>query len=133
MNLTLLFLPNQVSTFYQYNKEVSSHVILYILTDEDSWVFKCFLDESKRDTLSSDVSKNSVAAARDIFRAKTSTGQDKKDSDVLNTIHENVINCIRNASSSQDLVTVISASSYDGKLVIWKLSDVALSLGNLKL
>ena len=109
----------------------TSFVILYISTDDDSWVFKCFLDESKRETLGSE-SKNSVAAARDIFKAKTSTGQDKKD-DVLNTVHENVISCIRNASSSRDLQIAVSTSSYDGKLVVWKLNDITLSLENLKL
>ena len=57
--------------------------------------------------------------------AKASTGQDKKkDGDVLNTTHENVINCIRHAGPTGGSISSISTSSLDGKLVVWNFSDI---------
>lgn len=66
--------------------------------------------------------------------SKASTGQDKKkDGDLLNTAHENVISCIRNAGPTENSISSISTSSLDGKLVVWKFSDISnIDLSALK-
>lgn len=76
-----------------------------------------------------------VAAARALWSNKASKGQDKKqDSDTLWTKHENVITCMTNCSGKDEkVVTKVSTSSLDGRLVIWDLPSLEIDMALLGL
>jgi len=105
----------------------------YVYTD-DEWKQEGFLDDEKKPSADSSIVKTAAAAARDIFKAKATTGQEKKkDGDVLVTQHSNVITCIANAGPAGDKLTRISTTSLDGRLVVWDLNSLSSSFGALKL
>lgn len=82
----------------------------------------------------SSIVKTAAAAARDIFKSKAATGQEKKkDGDVLVTQHSNVITCIANAGPVGEKLTRISTTSLDGRIVIWDLNSLSSSFAALKL
>jgi hypothetical protein len=74
-----------------------------------------------------------AAAARNLWQNKTKLGQEKKgDSDVVKSQHENIITGLSIANTGSS-VTKVSTTSFDGKLVIWQLSDLSLDLAALRL
>ncbi len=93
------------------------------------------MDESKKDVAAgSVVAKTGAAAARDIFKAKAATGQDKKkEGDVLLTSHSNAITCLCNAGSVGATLESLSTSSLDGRLVLWQLNSLSTSVAALKI
>jgi len=109
--------------------------LVFAQTSGDEWSFQGFLDESKKDVAAgSVVAKTGAAAARDIFKAKAATGQDKKkEGDVLLTSHSNAITCLCNAGSVGATLESLSTSSLDGRLVLWQLNSLSTSVAALKI
>ena len=74
-----------------------------------------------------------VAAARSLFKSKARLGQDRKaDTDHIWTQHENTITGLGIANVGGK-VTKISTSGFDGRLVLWQLSDLNLDMSALRL
>jgi len=75
---------------------------------------------------------------RDLCIALYSSGQDiKEDSDKLKTRHERVITYLQDATppsaKKNNMVSTISSSSLDGRLIIWHLPDLDLKLSSLSI
>lgn len=109
--------------------------LLFAQTSGEAWTVQGFLDDEKKASADTGVAKTSTMAARDMFKAKAATGQDrKKDTDILTTQHENVINCLCNAGAvGAQTLTRISTTSLDGRLVVWNLDTLSSSLASLKI
>jgi hypothetical protein len=89
------------------------------------------LEEQAKQTVAAEAT--ATAAARALFQSKAKLGQEKKtDSDVLKTQHENMVTGLSIANTGNS-VSRISTTSFDGKLVIWQLSDLSLDLAALRL
>jgi actin related protein 2/3 complex, subunit 1A/1B len=98
-----------------------------------AWKFKKKLDEKKATSASA---ASGVAGARALFQNKTSRGQEgSKEGDTLWTQHENAITDIQDASPAGSVgpLKKISTSALDGRLVIWDLSTIDISLASLHL
>lgn len=101
------------------------------------WSFFCNVDkEDKGDN--TPVATSGVGAARELFRNKTVRGQDiKNDTDTLKTLHERPITLLQDASlpgtgsNAGRGISRISTSSLDGKLVIWDLPSLDISMASL--
>ena len=111
------------------------YLYVYIICVYDvldgSWSFSRKLDQQRAPEVA--VETSNTAAARNLFKSKTSLGQEKKaDSDTLWTQHDNLISGISIANAGPK-VTKVSTSGFDGRLVIWQLSDLSLDMAALKL
>mmetsp|Transcript_12105 Transcript_12105/g.12477 ORF Transcript_12105/g.12477 Transcript_12105/m.12477 type:complete len:376 (-) Transcript_12105:76-1203(-) len=83
----------------------------------------------KRPEKAKDTNASGVAAARALFQNKTSRGQDtKSEDDELWTSHESAISDIAVVSNS-----TISTAALDGRIVIWDLPTLNISLSSLGL
>ncbi len=79
------------------------------------------------------VETSNTAAARNLFKSKANLGQEKKaETDTLWTQHDNLITGISIANAGPK-VTKVSTSGFDGRLVLWQLSDLSLDLAALHL
>jgi hypothetical protein len=79
-----------------------------------------------------------VSAARELFRNKTSRGQDiKNDTDTLRTVHERAITVLQDATlpgtAKPGKVLRVSSSSLDGRLVVWDLPSLDIDMATLGL
>lgn len=101
-----------------------------------TWSFFCHVDnKTSKAGAPAAASTDSVSAARELFKRKTTHGQDlKDDSDTLKTRHERAITSLRDASpagsssSSTGSITTISTSSLDGKLILWDLPALEINM-----
>lgn len=129
---TLLFLNEQsfVGAGYDFNP-----AIFKFQRGTNSWAFHANVDNVDAAASSAVTSETSNASrARELFKAKTVRGQDvKADSDVLKTKHERYISCLQDASKGNraGLVTTISTSSTDGKLILWNLESLDVKFSQL--
>lgn len=90
------------------------------------------LDQQKEE-VQAESSSSGVAAARELFKNKSTRGQEKKsDSDSLWTQHENSITGLSVANRG-DSVSRICTSGLDGRLVLWQLSSLSLDLASLSI
>jgi len=96
------------------------------------WSFFCNVDKAAT-AGAVEVAAGGVNAARELFKNKTTRGQDlKSDSDTLKTTHERPITTMQDASLRKGkAVTRISTSGLDGKVVIWDLPSLELNLAAL--
>jgi len=95
------------------------------------WSYFDVLDKPK--ALEAAVSTNATSAARELFKSKTTRGQDAKaENDELKSAHESTITCICNASTAGK-GHMISTSGLDGKLVIWNLPSLEIDFARLGL
>jgi actin related protein 2/3 complex subunit 1A/1B len=128
---SLMFLSERafVGAGYDFNPAI------YKLSGS-AWTFHGLVDDVESSTgAASPVAETSNAArARELFRSKTTRGNDgKTDSDILKTKHERFINCIQNATRGSGPITTISTSAYDGKLVQWNLQSLDVKFSQLSL
>ncbi len=98
------------------------------------WSYFDVLDKPKAPEIA--VSTSATSAARELFKSKTTRGQDAKaENDELKTAHESAITCMCNASaaSARNGGPVISTSGLDGKLVIWNIPSLEINMAGLGL
>ena len=106
-----------------------SLICLYIGASE--WGVLGQLDEGKKGDEAG--VKSGVAAARDMFKAKASTGQYRR-SATLATQHDNTIRTLAHCGGlGEESLSYISSSSLDGRLVVWDLAQIGVSMAALQL
>lgn len=113
---------------------------LFTCASNGTWSFNCYIDKVDSKSSGSGIVATGVSAARELFKNKTSRGQDLKDvSDTLKTCHENAITNLHDASPSStgantsNIISTISTSSLDGRLVIWHLPSLDINMAALKI
>jgi WD40 repeat protein len=99
----------------------------------EGWGFTSFLQKKEERGEEAD-SQDSVAAARALFKLKSSRGQDAKaDNDTLWTKHESAITGLSIVSPLTQDPTVIATSALDGRVVVWDLPLLDVDMGGLSI
>ncbi|CAN6600531.1 actin-related protein 2/3 complex subunit 1 [Trichomonascus vanleenenianus] len=121
LEVSTSFLPFRSLCFTSENQLVAvghdCHPVVFE-GDESGWQFKKSIDDPKLSTRSQDASRES--SALNMFKAMDLKGSEAAEGTTeLPTIHQNTINTVRPYSSSNGVVTQISTSGVDGRIVIF--------------
>lgn len=96
------------------------------------WTHFDHLDKNNKKKVKDNGAGTVTSNARALFQNKTERGQESKDdSDTLTTTHERAVTSIRAVVVSEGGVTKISTTSMDGKLVMWDLPSLEISMSAL--
>ncbi|KAI0244777.1 ARP2/3 actin-organizing complex subunit Sop2 [Massospora cicadina] len=84
-------------------------------------------DQGWNQTKSLDIGKekknSSIVSAFNKFKSIDARGTSEESDATLNTIHQNVINDLRPFESVGNVMTCVSSSGLDGRVVVWNLVD----------
>ncbi|CCI42447.1 unnamed protein product [Albugo candida] len=129
---TLLFLSNDVLV----GGGSDFNVLLFSSDTNGFWSLTDLLDKKSSDSAPKS-EKGGFNAARSMWESKVVRGQSseatQQDKGMLWTKHESAITDIRPYSAEKKTITEFSTSALDGKIVLWKLDDLAVNMSKLNL
>nr|CCA17109.1 actinrelated protein 2/3 complex subunit putative [Albugo laibachii Nc14] len=128
---TLLFLSNDVMV----GGGADFNVLLFTSDANGFWSLTDLLDKKSSDLVRKS-EKGGFSAARSMWESKVVRGQSSEatehDKGMLWTKHESAITDIRPYSMEKKCVTEFSTSALDGKIVLWKVDDLAMKMAKVK-
>jgi actin related protein 2/3 complex, subunit 1A/1B len=68
-----------------------------------------------------------------MFKQMVSRAQFEASDIILDSVHQNAMNCIRIYERSGNEVTKIATSGLDGRLVIWNIKNTLSEFANLRI